>query len=54
MGWSGYQLRIGVCVDAHGGEREQRGEAAYEQFKTELAALCEDERFNNDDIQIIF
>jgi hypothetical protein len=52
MGWSGYELRVGVSVDAHGGEREERGEKLYEEFKAELEKLCADERFNNDAITI--
>lgn len=54
MGWSGYQLRIGVRVDAHGGEREERGERLYQEFLKELEKLCSDERFNNDSIEVTF
>lgn len=53
MGWSGYQVRIGIRVDAHGGEKEQRGERLHEQFIAELRKLCEDERFNNDAIEVM-
>jgi len=54
MGWSGYQLRISVRVDAHAGEKQRRGEAAYEEFMRELEKLCADERFNNDAITVVF
>ncbi len=54
MGWSGYLLRISVSVDAHGGEKEERGEKLYEEFQAALEKLCTDERFNNDAIRIIF
>lgn len=54
MGWSGYQLRIGVRVDAHGGEREERGERLYAEFLAALEQLCEDPRFNNDAIGVTF
>lgn len=40
MGWSGYRLVIHVRVDAHGGEREERGERLYQEFQKELEALC--------------
>ncbi|HXC83858.1 MAG TPA: hypothetical protein VNV62_18575 [Trebonia sp.] len=38
MGWSGYEPRFYVAcrVDAHGGERQERGERLYEQFVTEI------------------
>jgi hypothetical protein len=52
MGWTYYPLRIGVSVDSHGGEKERRGNAAYEEFMAELQKLCEDERFNNDAIRV--
>ena len=52
MGWSGYTVRIAISVDAHGGEKEERGERIHEQFIAELVKLCEDERFNNDAIRI--
>lgn len=54
MGWSGYRLQISVTVDAHGGDKEKRGEELYEEFKKELVKLCEAERFNNDAISIMF
>ena len=54
MGWSGYQLRIGVRVDAHAGEREERGERLYREFLEELEKLCQDERYNNDAITVTF
>lgn len=54
MGYSGYQLRISVRVDAHGGERESRGEARYAEFLARLEALCTDPRFNDDSITVIF
>jgi hypothetical protein len=33
MGWSGYESRFHVSflVDAHGGEKEERGELLYEE-----------------------
>lgn len=52
MGWSGYQLRISVRVDAHGGEREERGERLYQELMKELGKVCEDPRFNNDAIEV--
>lgn len=52
MGWSGYPIRINVRVDAHGGEKEQRGNAAFAEFCRELEKLCEDERWNNDAIMV--
>jgi hypothetical protein len=52
MGWSGYTVTIGIHVDAHGGEREERGEKLHEEFLAELEKLCRDERFNNDAINI--
>lgn len=55
MGWSGYQLRISVRVDAHGGEREERGERKYAEFMKRLEELCADPEFNDEDsISIIF
>lgn len=54
MGWTGYQLRIGISVDSHGGEKQRRGEEAHDQFMAELQKLCEDERFNNDAIRVTF
>lgn len=52
MGWSGYRLMISVRVDAHAGEKQQRGEAAYAEFLRELEKLCADERWNNDAITV--
>jgi hypothetical protein len=54
MGWSGYALRIGVSVDAHGGEREERGEQLYEEFTARLKELCEDPKYNNDAMTVTF
>jgi hypothetical protein len=54
MGWSGCTLRIHVRIDAHGGEREERGERLYAEFIDELEKLCDDERFNNDAIEVTF
>jgi hypothetical protein len=54
MGWSGYPLRINVRVDAHGGEREERGERLYAEFVEELRKVCDDPRFNNDAIEVTF
>ena len=54
MGWSGYPLHISIRVDAHGGEREERGERLHKEFLAELQKLCDDERFNNDAIEITF
>jgi hypothetical protein len=45
VGWSGYQLRISVQVDAHGGDKEERGEKLYAEFIAELEKLCNDPRF---------
>lgn len=47
MGWSGYTLTIGVSVDAHGGDRQERGEKRYEEFTDRLTKLCEE--FTDDD-----
>ena len=52
MGYSGYTLKISVQVDAHGGEREERGEKLYEEFKERLAALCDE--YDNDAIRVMF
>lgn len=43
MGWSGHtplgrHAGLDVRVDAHGGEREERGERLYEEFIAELDA----------------
>jgi hypothetical protein len=42
MGWSGYcvNLDVTVSVDAHAGEREERGERLYEELVTRLRAAC--------------
>jgi hypothetical protein len=53
MGYSGYTATIHISVDAHGGEREERGERKYEEFLARLAALCNDPYFNDDSIMII-
>ena len=47
MGWSGYRVTIGIRVDAHGGDREERGEKLHGEFMERLRALCEE--FSNDD-----
>jgi hypothetical protein len=38
MGWSGYHPHLGMSirVDAHGGEREERGERLYQEFMCAL------------------
>jgi hypothetical protein len=57
MGWSGHTLTISVSVDAHGGEREERGERLFEEFLYELGKLCEEygwERPNSDAIAVTF
>lgn len=43
MGWSGYNplglyAGLEVLVDAHGGEREERGERLFREFCTDLQA----------------
>lgn len=54
MGYSGYHLDVGVTVDAHGGEREERGERKYIEFEAKLEELCKDPYFNDDSITIHF
>lgn len=54
MGWSGYQLTIAVIVDAHAGEREERGDRKYVEFLEKLQALCDDPYFNDDSIMVTF
>jgi hypothetical protein len=54
MGWSGYTLRISVSVDAHAGEKEERGEKLYSELVADLAKICEDPKYNNDAISVIF
>lgn len=53
MGWSGYRVSIMITVDAHAGEKQERGERLHDQFIAELEKLCGDERFNNDAITIM-
>lgn len=38
MGWSGYNPRFQIMarVDAHGGEREEKGEELYAKFVSEV------------------
>ncbi len=54
MGWSGYSLRIGVRVDAHGGEREQRGEALYQEFLEKLKELCQEYSKDEEAMEVLF
>lgn len=54
MGWTGYTLRISATVDAHAGEKQRQGEAAFQQFMAELEQLCADPRFNTDAITVTF
>jgi hypothetical protein len=53
MGWSGYDIVIRVRVDAHGGEKEERGEKLYREFTAELTKLCESPKYNNDAIEVL-
>ena len=54
MGFSGYHLDISLTVDAHGGEREERGERKSDEFIEKLKQLCEDPYFNDDSITVHF
>lgn len=55
MGWSGYTLNgISISVDAHGGERQERGERKYDELVAKIKELCEDPYFNDDSIKIYF
>ena len=54
MGYSGYHLDIGLTVDSHGGEREERGERKATEFTERLRQLCEEPYFNDDSITVHF
>jgi hypothetical protein len=45
MGWSGYTVTISLSVDAHGGEKEQRGEELRLEFMAALAKFCDDPKY---------
>lgn len=46
MGWSGYTVRIALQVDAHGGEKQDRGERLHEEFMAELQKLADDPKYS--------
>ena len=45
MGWSGYRIVLHFRVDAHGGDKEERGEKLYAEFMAQLEKMCEDPRY---------
>lgn len=54
MGRYAETVRIAVSVDTGGGELQQQAEALRAEFDQRLSALCEDPKFNNDAMTVVY
>jgi hypothetical protein len=45
MGWSAETITLHISLDAHGGDKQERHDAIYEDFKQALRNLCLSEPF---------